>query len=46
MRLSAGLPNIRFLALQPAERLNELLNVADIHLLPQRAEVGRSRHAF
>jgi len=39
-RLSAGLPNIRFLALQPAERLNELLNLADIHLLPQRAEVA------
>jgi colanic acid biosynthesis glycosyl transferase WcaI len=39
-RLSAGLPNIRFLALQPVERLNELLNLADIHLLPQRAEVA------
>lgn len=40
VRISAGLPNIRFLDLQPAERLNELLNLADIHLLPQRAEVA------
>lgn len=29
------LPNILFLPLQPLERLNELLNLADIHLLPQ-----------
>jgi len=33
----AGLANITFLPLQPVERLNELLNLADIHLLPQRA---------
>jgi colanic acid biosynthesis glycosyl transferase WcaI len=32
------LPNIRFLPLQPLERFNELLNLADIHLLPQRAD--------
>lgn len=32
-----GLPRVRFLDLQPAERLGELLNTADIHLLPQRA---------
>jgi colanic acid biosynthesis glycosyl transferase WcaI len=38
--LAAGLPNVRFLALQPAEDLNALLNLADIHLLPQRAEVA------
>ena len=31
-----SLGNVRFLHLQPADRLNELLNVADIHLLPQR----------
>jgi colanic acid biosynthesis glycosyl transferase WcaI len=30
-----GLPNIRFLPLQPFERLGELLCTADIHLLPQ-----------
>jgi colanic acid biosynthesis glycosyl transferase WcaI len=31
----AGLPNTRFLPLQPFERLGELLSMADIHLLPQ-----------
>jgi colanic acid biosynthesis glycosyl transferase WcaI len=36
----AGLPNCRFLPLQPAERLNELLNVADIHVLPQRGDAA------
>lgn len=30
-------PRYRFLPLQPGDRLNELLNAADIHLLPQRA---------
>jgi colanic acid biosynthesis glycosyl transferase WcaI len=33
----AGLQNVRFLGLQPSERLNDLLGLADIHLLPQRA---------
>jgi len=33
----AGLPNVRFLDLQPNDRLNDLLGLADIHLLPQRA---------
>jgi colanic acid biosynthesis glycosyl transferase WcaI len=37
---SAGLANVRFLPLQPAERLNDLLNLADIHLLPQRRGVA------
>ncbi len=32
-----GLANVRFIPLQPLARLNELLNLADIHLLPQRA---------
>ncbi len=32
-----GLPNIIFLPLQPVEKLNALLNLADIHVLPQRA---------
>ena len=32
-----GLPNIIFLPLQPADKLNALLNMADIHALPQRA---------
>ena len=35
---SGTLPNVRFLPLQPLERFNELLNLADIHLLPQRAD--------
>jgi colanic acid biosynthesis glycosyl transferase WcaI len=30
-----GLSNLRFLDLQPAHQLNALLNMADIHLLPQ-----------
>lgn len=33
--LSAGLPNVRFLPLQPVERLGELLAMADIQLLTQ-----------
>jgi colanic acid biosynthesis glycosyl transferase WcaI len=32
--------NIIVLPLQPADRLNELLNLADIHLLPQVAEAS------
>ncbi len=36
----ANLPNCRIIGLQPAERLNELLNLADIHALPQRADAA------
>ncbi|MFM0543326.1 glycosyltransferase WbuB [Paraburkholderia strydomiana] len=36
----AALPNCIFLPLQPVERLNELLNLADIHVLPQRADAA------
>jgi colanic acid biosynthesis glycosyl transferase WcaI len=36
----ATLPNCRFMCLQPVERLNELLNLADIHVLPQRGDVA------
>lgn len=32
----ADLPQVRLLSLQPLERLNDWLNSADIHLLPQR----------
>jgi len=39
-KMAAGLRNIRWLPLQPFERLNDLLNLADIHLLPQRAGVA------
>jgi len=34
---AVGLSNVRFIPLQPLSRLNELLNLAEIHLLPQRA---------
>ena len=36
-QLAQGYANIHFLPVQPAESLNELLNMADIHLLPQKA---------
>lgn len=36
----AGLSNVMFLDLQPFERLGELLGLADIHLLPQRADAA------
>lgn len=35
-----SLPNVHFVDLQPTERLNEWLGLADIHLLPQRADVA------
>ncbi len=38
--LAKGLDNIIWLPLQPIERLNDFLNVADIHLLPQQADVA------
>ncbi len=37
---SAGLANIRFLPLQPFERLGQLLGLADIHLLPQSPDAA------
>jgi colanic acid biosynthesis glycosyl transferase WcaI len=37
---SAGLPNVTWRPLQPVEKLNELLNAADIHVLPQREEAA------
>ena len=36
----ASLANVLWLPLQPVEKLNDLLNVADIHLLPQRADAA------
>src|SRR5262249_47475664 len=33
---TAGLAQVHWLPLQPAERLADLLNAADLHLLPQR----------
>ena len=35
-----GLSNVRFYPLQPNEKLNYLLNLADIHILPQRGDVA------
>jgi len=40
IRQCAGLPNVRFMDLQPLTRLGELLAMADIHLLPQRADAA------
>lgn len=39
---TAGLSNVQLLPLQPRERFNELLNLADIHLLPQAADAAAS----
>jgi colanic acid biosynthesis glycosyl transferase WcaI len=39
-RSAQDLPNVCLLPLQPAERFNEFLNVADIHLLPQRRDAS------
>jgi colanic acid biosynthesis glycosyl transferase WcaI len=36
----AGMTNVRFLDLQPMERLNDWLGLADVHLLPQRADAA------
>src|SRR5207244_6265758 len=38
--MASGLPNVSFLPLQPPERLNALLNLADIHALPQKPSVA------
>ena len=35
-----GMANVHFLDLQPLERLPQLLGLADIHLLPQRADAA------
>jgi colanic acid biosynthesis glycosyl transferase WcaI len=40
LALAKGSPNIRFLNLQPIEKLNALLNLANIHLLPQCADAA------
>ena len=38
--LTASLGNVQWLPLQPFDRLNDLLNLADIHLLPQKADAA------
>lgn len=40
MQRCLHLPNVKFIELQPIERLGELLGLADIHLLPQRADAA------
>jgi colanic acid biosynthesis glycosyl transferase WcaI len=35
-----GLSNVRFLPVQPIEKLNQLLNLADIHILLQKADAA------
>jgi colanic acid biosynthesis glycosyl transferase WcaI len=35
-----AMPNCRIIDLRPVEELNELLNLADIHVLPQRADAA------
>lgn len=39
-QMTEGLANVSLLPLQPMTRLNELLNAADIHLLPQKADAA------
>jgi colanic acid biosynthesis glycosyl transferase WcaI len=39
-QITAGLENVSLLPLQPVDRLNELLNAADIHLLPQKGDAA------
>lgn len=38
--MSEGVKNIEFKPLQPLEKLNDLLNLADIHVLPQRRDAA------
>jgi colanic acid biosynthesis glycosyl transferase WcaI len=40
MAVCGDLPNTRFIPLQPMDKLNDLLNLADIHVLPQRADAA------
>ena len=39
-QMASGLDNVHFLDLQPQERVSELLNTADIHLLPQKVQIS------
>ena len=38
--VTRDLPGVRWIPLQPFKRLNDLLNLADIHLLPQKADAA------
>jgi colanic acid biosynthesis glycosyl transferase WcaI len=39
-KMAAGVPNVLFKSLQPRERLNDLLGLATVHLLPQVADAA------
>jgi colanic acid biosynthesis glycosyl transferase WcaI len=41
-RAAAGLPNVRFVDMQPKERLPEVVAAADMHVVPLRAGLARS----
>lgn len=41
-RDAAGLPNVRFVDMQPAERLAEVAAAADVHVVPLRTGLARS----
>lgn len=38
--MSEGLPNVRWLPVQPSDKFNALMNIADVHLLPQRGDAA------
>lgn len=40
IKATQTLPNVKHLSLQPLEKLNSLLNTADIHILPQKANMS------
>lgn len=40
IKATQSLPNVKHLSLQPLEKLNSLLNTADIHIMPQKANVA------
>ena len=37
---AAGVPNLQLLPVQPFERFNQLMNCADVHLLPQKGNAA------
>ncbi|HEX2050496.1 MAG TPA: glycosyltransferase family 4 protein [Actinomycetota bacterium] len=41
-RRATGMPNVRFVDMQPAERLPEVLAAADVHLVPLRRGLARA----
>ena len=39
-RAANNLPNVKFISLQPVEKLNQLLNAPNIHILPQKTDAA------